>query len=536
MTPHTPVGTNGPLFGAIILAGIVSAGWLLQRRRSRHKGQRTSGTGHILARDGRHVVRGSADSHTLAIGPSRSGKTSSVIIPNVIAWDRGSVVAVSTKQDVLLAAGAAAAARGDVYVLDVLGVVPDGALPPGARRIRWSPLRGCSSWSVARARAGAMMGATRRADVTDAAHWATQGERMLAPVLHAAALEGLSLGTVMGWVRSADSLRAPLALLQGYGADEAAGMLDGIVRQDPKPRDSIIATVATALHPYAGRVLEEADAAMDLVGRSGPEKGRVQERASVDSFWRGEGGFGDVGARDAACGASWSDGESFPLVNQRSEHFGPRNAAAGTDASWDPYTFLNGRNTLFIIAPLDSEVEDPAPIVVGILAELYGAIRTVSDAMGGRLPYQAVWVLDEVASISPLPRLPAWLAESAGRGLTMILGTQDFAQLAERWGRQAAASMWSNLTSKVVFPGVANPETLHQLEALGGKTWVSRESRTDSRGHRQRSRSTTTGWHEVPRWPAQRVYSVPSGRCLVFRPDLPEPRLLRQARWFGSRA
>ena len=420
---------------------------------------------HLLARAGNDFVWGLADRHTLALGPSRSGKTSGVVIPNACSWRAGSLVAVSTKQDVLYAALPTREQLGDVYLLDVLNVVSEVMLSENVRRVRWTPLRGCANWSTARARAAAMMGAGRKADTTDASHWATQGEHVLAPVFHAAALQKVQMRQVMNWLATAESLRIPLSILREHEASEAAAQLYGVISQDPRPRDSTISTVATAMHSYAGTVLEEASQA--------------------------------------------------------------------TEDDWDPKTFINGANTLCIVAPLDSEIDDPAPIVVGVLAELYSAIRAQSDANGGRLTIPSLWILDEVAHISPLPRLPQWMAESAGRGLSMILGVQDMAQLEARWGRRDAATMWSNMSNKVVFPGISNTETLQQLETLAGKHWIEQESRSSGSsfgsGHSMTS-TRTRSQIEVPRWPAASIYGLAPGSCLVFRPDMAEPLYAGQAR------
>jgi type IV secretion system protein VirD4 len=474
---ETPMPGAGPLVavagvGTVVVAAVL---WALSRPRQTPQVHLLGvpvppawpNASHVLAACPRGgLLFGLPDKHTLALGPTGSGKTTSVVEPNALSWSAGSLVVASTKQDVLRASvGHRRQLGGELWLLDVLCVLDDAALPPGVRRLRWTPLRGCADWSVARARAAAMMGATRREGLTDATHWTTQGERMLAPVLHAAALGGRTMRQVVSWAATAASLKAPLAILNERDAAEAADQLSGVLSQDPRPRDSIIATVATALHPYAGRVLDE--------------------------------------------------------------------AAEATDGDWDPATFVQGPNTLYVIAPLDSEVDDPAPIVVGVLSELYGAIRAESDRCGGRLPLPALWILDEVANISPLPQLPKWISEAGGRGLSFILGVQDLSQLQERWGRRGADSMWSNLTAKLVLPGVSDPDTLRRFETLAGETWVEQVSRSSGSsfgGGGTLTSNRTISHSRQPRWPAASIYGLSAGWCLVFRPDYAEPALSWQAR------
>jgi type IV secretory pathway TraG/TraD family ATPase VirD4 len=123
------------------------------------------------------------------------------------------------------------------------------------------------------------------------------------------------------------------------------------------------------------------------------------------------------------------------------------------------------------------------------------------------------------------------MAESAGWGLTFLLGAQDYAQLAERWGKDGATAMWSNLTNKVVFPGISNPDTLRQLEQLAGTRWGTQTSSTTTRGHRrQQSHSSTESQIQLPRWTQDALYGLPPDQCLVFRPDWPHPYLQPQSR------
>ena len=92
----------------------------------------------------------------LVLGPPLSGKTRGVIIPNVAAWG-GAVLVTSTRRDVLDATAAWRAQMGTVWAFDPLGAV--GPLPPGARRLVWSPLRGCRQ-VTARAQRDAEPGST----------------------------------------------------------------------------------------------------------------------------------------------------------------------------------------------------------------------------------------------------------------------------------------------------------------------------------------------------------------------------------------
>src|SRR5271155_2220697 len=125
---------------------------------------------------------------TLVLGPSRSGKTSSVIIPNVLAAP-GAVVSTSTKPDVLFATSTARSSGGWALLYDPGGTVET---PPGVTRVGWSPVNSALRWDGALAVADAMVRASRKggrgswAAASDD-HWSERAASILAPLLHAAA-------------------------------------------------------------------------------------------------------------------------------------------------------------------------------------------------------------------------------------------------------------------------------------------------------------------------------------------------------------
>jgi type IV secretion system protein VirD4 len=206
------------------------------------------------------VVTSRGDAHMLALGPTRSGKTSGLIATNVLTF-AGSVVALSTKGDLLTATAAQRATTGPVWLLDPLHVVADHQVPFGVIRLHWTPLRGCQDWNVARARAADIAGAANTSNVSNADHWRIQGERLIAPLLHAAALTGRTMCDVVTWSAGPESAGVVVDKLTDLGAAEAAGWLAAVLGQEPRHRDSVFATLASVMHVYAGDVLAEAAAA-----------------------------------------------------------------------------------------------------------------------------------------------------------------------------------------------------------------------------------------------------------------------------------
>lgn len=78
----------------------------------------------------------------LLLGPPRSGKTSGVIIPAVLAHT-GPAVVTSTKPDVARATARVKADDGRVWIFD-----PTGASrpPAGLEQLRWSPITSALAW------------------------------------------------------------------------------------------------------------------------------------------------------------------------------------------------------------------------------------------------------------------------------------------------------------------------------------------------------------------------------------------------------
>ena len=77
-----------------------------------------------------------AQRSTLVLGPPRSGKTSSLVIPNILLSD-GPVVSTSTKPDVMRATAPSRCREGWTFLYDPSGEVE---CPPDVERVGWSPL------------------------------------------------------------------------------------------------------------------------------------------------------------------------------------------------------------------------------------------------------------------------------------------------------------------------------------------------------------------------------------------------------------
>lgn len=220
----------------------------------------------LLGFKGRAWVTAPKQVGTLVIGPPRSGKTSGVIIPNILAWT-GPVVCTSTRRDVLDACHGLRSKRGEVWCFDPVGLVAS-SMPGTVRRLDWSPLRGAEVFDTALARARALLAGA--ADGTEGRdHWRARGTQLLGALLHAAALAERPMSTVVEWAH-AGRLDAAQHVCAQTHARQAATILRGIAQTPDRERGSIWSAVAGGLASFDdSTVLTSADRASTCAFASG---------------------------------------------------------------------------------------------------------------------------------------------------------------------------------------------------------------------------------------------------------------------------
>lgn len=214
-----------------------------------------------------------AESSVMVIGPPRSGKTSSVVVPCVLDAP-AAVVSTSTKLDVLATTVLRRWALGNCYVFDPSGTTE---LPSGTVALRWSPVTGCQRFERAVSTAHALASASRpQAAFTESAHWVERAQALLAPLLFAAALRDRDMATVCRWVLARD-LREPEAVLRAAGHEMAEVVLAGVAATDDRERSGIFSTTAGLLAAYRSEVT--------LAGTREPNFDPVAFASSTDSVY-----------------------------------------------------------------------------------------------------------------------------------------------------------------------------------------------------------------------------------------------------------
>jgi type IV secretion system protein VirD4 len=178
---------------------------------------------------------------TLVLGPSRSGKTSSLIIPNLLMTTRSCVV-TSTKNDVVEMMSRTRR-EGATLLFDPSGTV---ATPPGVHRIGYSPIRQSFSWDGAVLASRSLIDIARRGrgDRGDD-HWTERAGALVAPLLHATALRNESLGQLASRVdeRRCDDILHELTERHGEH-HPSVSLLRGVLATEDRERSSIWSTTS----------------------------------------------------------------------------------------------------------------------------------------------------------------------------------------------------------------------------------------------------------------------------------------------------
>jgi type IV secretion system protein VirD4 len=211
--------------------------------------------------DGHNIYLGTGESgwswagpqrSTLVLGPSRSGKTSSLVIPNILLAE-GPVVSTSTKRDVMAATASARTRQGWAFLFDPSGEIE---CPAHVQRVGWSPLTTAIRWDAAVQTSDAMVSAARAGGVGIARspgeqHWTERASALLSPLLHAAAIESLPMRTVVRWIDRHDGA-TPLQILSRAVGDDATAtdLLSGIVGTDAREQSGIWSTASGVLAAY----------------------------------------------------------------------------------------------------------------------------------------------------------------------------------------------------------------------------------------------------------------------------------------------
>lgn len=332
---------------------------------------------------------------TYILGPSESGKTSAVVIPEALDHD-GPLLAPSSRADVIAATWKARRERGKVRLFDPLQQA--AALP----LLRWDPVRGCADPTVALRRAQALMSSVDMSGVENGNAWKGRGQAILRNLLHAAAVSGGDIRTVLRWSFDQTS-HEPIAALRRS------------VLAPPQWVDQQHQVINTPERQRAGYYM--------------PVEG------AMDPFMHP--------AVLHTC---------TPTPN---EHFDTMSFFF--DAA--------GQSTVYLLAQRGQAV-GVLDLLAALMEDVLHHARDLGQfSDNNRLDPPLKLLVDEAPNTATLTQLPDLISDGGGRGIPTTMVVQDRAQAMDRWGPHAAQSMWGAATMRMVLPGVAGHDEIREIAA-----------------------------------------------------------------------
>jgi type IV secretory pathway TraG/TraD family ATPase VirD4 len=203
--------------------------------------------GNYLGRGNSGDAFSGAERSTLILGPSRSGKTSALVVPNLLMTTRAAIT-TSTKDDVVKLLSTS---RRDVpqLIFDPSGTVD---APRGTTAISFSPIRLAHTWDGALLTARSLVNARQALQGSrNRDHWAERASALVAPLIHAAALKGLSLKSFSRSIDRHDGEEGLEVLRAHYSDDhQSIALLEGILATDDRERSGIWSTASGLLDGF----------------------------------------------------------------------------------------------------------------------------------------------------------------------------------------------------------------------------------------------------------------------------------------------
>jgi len=208
-----------------------------------------------LGRSGRSLLAAGERQSVIIVAPSQSGKTTGLAIPALLEW-QGPVLATSTKSDLLIDTAARRGELGEVMVFDPARV---SAIEPS----RATPLQGCTSWRGAMRVAHWLASAAQTgsgAGLAEADFWFSTAEKLLAPLLFAAASSARTMAAVIGWLEEGpEANQAEVEkLLEEAGEPPAKRAWQATQNREERQRSSVYTTAEIVVAAFSDpRVIEE---------------------------------------------------------------------------------------------------------------------------------------------------------------------------------------------------------------------------------------------------------------------------------------
>jgi type IV secretion system protein VirD4 len=211
----------------------------------------------------------------------------------------------------------------------------------------------------------------------------------------------------------------------------------------------------------------------------------------------------------------------------------PRIADATTgQRQIDAHEFLDGANTLYLIAP-GHEQRRLRGLFTALVADITAAAFEASAREGLPIDPPLLVALDEAANIAPLPNLDEIASTGPGQGVQLLTILQNISQATDRWGRDRAETIIANHRARLFCSGIGDRATLDYLRQTLGEEEINRIST-----HRQNplatgSRTYSTDFRSLAA--PHRVRQADTNTALLIYGRL-APAWVSLRPWYADRA
>ncbi len=208
-----------------------------------------------LGRNGRSLLAAQDRQSVIVFAPTGTHKTSGLAIPALLEW-QGPVLVTSIKGDLLAETQIRREKLGEVMVFDPAQVTGRAAtqVNPLLKADSWRGAMQVAHWLCAAARTG-------KGGLSDADFWFATAEKLLAPMLFAAASSGRSMGAIVRWLDEgpdANKKKVEEALDEAKEPDVPKRAWQATLNRDPRQRSSVYTTAEMVVAAFADeRVIAE---------------------------------------------------------------------------------------------------------------------------------------------------------------------------------------------------------------------------------------------------------------------------------------
>jgi type IV secretion system protein VirD4 len=186
----------------------------------------------------RRLIASDPEAQVCLVAPPRAGKSTRFVVPWTLEHE-GPAVVTSTKLDLFEATSRARAKRGAVRVWD----------PFAGASACWTPIDGCEDWGAALRQGHWLADAVGDGEHPAARFWNSEASKLLAPLLHAAALAQQGMDTVLRWIDQQDE-NEPAALLRDADDPAALHQLEAVLGLDPRNRSTTFMSAGHLIQAY----------------------------------------------------------------------------------------------------------------------------------------------------------------------------------------------------------------------------------------------------------------------------------------------